>query len=648
MKIKKIKITNVKSFRSLVELDFDDKLNILIGPNGGGKSNLLSILTIVLNHFFYKSFQPKYKSDSEQNTIELIEERQAFQNIDLMLEKHFNDPSDSEIELTLESDESDYENMSILAEKWEVIEARFNKYGANYIIDRPEGWPELFRNKKIMTFCIRNNCLEGFSPDTAEYSYLKYLNNYHKLRWFTDDQDDIELYSPLIFFPPSRSLNGNFIVDQNSLKSVDYFNQLNSISDYQSKSANVSLVNLAVTHFGRKKRQYENKAAYTAGLVADQLFSDDDEVKLLDKYLIKIGYGWKIKEDKQQLKYQFLLTKSGESFDISKASSGEQEILNFLLGIFSLNVRGGVVFIDEPEIHLHPKWQSLLLEIFIDISSNKNNQFIFSTHSPTFVSPNTYNHLVRVYRSNDESRSIVLKEVEPFDQKDILHIINGTNSEKMFFADSVVLVEGITDRLVFNKILDGILSENNSSKIIEVIEVRGKTNLEKFSKFLDSLNIPTFFIADLDFINEVGSSEIKQFFITDEKKIAKDVIKNKKSKDGEALVEELEQAIESQEVTNLKSLWEYIKSFRRQLRPDLDTREKSILEEFIIGKEDDDIFILEEGDIEQYFPSEFSAKDLNNVISLLKDENYTSWKIDANSNYDGLYEIATKIIEKSG
>lgn len=647
MKIKNIKITNVKSFRSLAEIDFDDKLNILIGPNGGGKSNLLSILTIVLNHFFYKSFQPSYKSDSEQNTVEQIRERQPFQNINLILEKHFNEPGDSEIEITLESDDSDYENMALLTEKWETIEARFNKYGASYSINRPQGWPEQFANKQVMIFRIKNNRLEDPSLDTAEYSYLKYLNNYHKLRWFTDEQDDIELFSPLIFFPPSRSLNGNFIVDQNSLKSVDYFNQLNSVSDYQSRSANMSLVNLAVTHFGRKKRQYEYKAAYEAGLVADQLFSEDSEVKLLEKYLNKIGYGWKIKEDKQQLKYQFLLTKSGKSFDISKASSGEQEILNFLLGIFSLNVRGGVVFIDEPEIHLHPKWQSLLLEIFIDISSQRNNQFIFSTHSPTFVSPNTYNHLIRVYRNNDESRSIVLKEVEPFDKKDILHIINGTNSEKMFFADSVVLVEGITDRLIFTKILDGILSENNSSKIIEVIEVRGKTNLEKFRKFLDSLNIPTFFIADLDFVNEIGSSDIKQLFGTDKKKIDKDVIKNKKSKDGDALVDEIEEAIKTQDIQNLENLWEHIKSFRRQLKADINQSEQAILTEFINSKKEDHIFILKEGDIEQYFPSEFKAKGLNNVISLLKDENYLPWKEDVNSKFGCLHEIATKIIDIS-
>ncbi|MBD2066097.1 AAA family ATPase, partial [Leptolyngbya sp. FACHB-671] len=52
MKVSSLSIKNVKSFKDSTALLFDKKFNILVGPNGGGKSNLLDILNIVLRNFF--------------------------------------------------------------------------------------------------------------------------------------------------------------------------------------------------------------------------------------------------------------------------------------------------------------------------------------------------------------------------------------------------------------------------------------------------------------------------------------------------------------------------------------------------------------------------------------------------------------------
>jgi len=47
MRISHLEITNVKSFQDKVDIEFDPQFNILIGPNGGGKSNFLDILLII-------------------------------------------------------------------------------------------------------------------------------------------------------------------------------------------------------------------------------------------------------------------------------------------------------------------------------------------------------------------------------------------------------------------------------------------------------------------------------------------------------------------------------------------------------------------------------------------------------------------------
>lgn len=73
--------------------------------------------------------------------------------------------------------------------------------------------------------------------------------------------------------------------------------------------------------------------------------------------------------------------------EIADASSGELSLVVTLLGIASSIEDGSLVLIDEPEISLHPQWQSEYLErlsnAFADFSGC---HFVVATHSPTLVS----------------------------------------------------------------------------------------------------------------------------------------------------------------------------------------------------------------------------------------------------------------------
>ncbi len=74
-------------------------------------------------------------------------------------------------------------------------------------------------------------------------------------------------------------------------------------------------------------------------------------------------------------------------FSLRRASSGQQCLLVIMLGIAGHITDGSQIFIDEPEISLHPKWQerfmSLLIEVFSDYS---RCNFYIATHSPQVVS----------------------------------------------------------------------------------------------------------------------------------------------------------------------------------------------------------------------------------------------------------------------
>ncbi|WP_406819529.1 AAA family ATPase [Pseudomonas sp. KnCO4] len=76
----------------------------------------------------------------------------------------------------------------------------------------------------------------------------------------------------------------------------------------------------------------------------------------------------------------------GIKVDLLSASSGEMSLVTAFLGLASVIQDGSLILIDEPEVSLHPEWQSgyidLLQKTFADY---KNCHFVIATHSPLIV-----------------------------------------------------------------------------------------------------------------------------------------------------------------------------------------------------------------------------------------------------------------------
>src|SRR3989304_3723478 len=152
MKLKQISIKNIKSFKSEVVIDFDKNLNILIGPNAGGKSNLLSTITIVLNHYFYKQLNPTFESSPENKPVEKIQEKQLFGDISRVLEKYIGDGSESTIYIKMQSEKTDYENMKLLSERKADLTERIREFGSGYDLNYPGNWFDHFRNERDLEY----------------------------------------------------------------------------------------------------------------------------------------------------------------------------------------------------------------------------------------------------------------------------------------------------------------------------------------------------------------------------------------------------------------------------------------------------------------------------------------------------------------
>lgn len=644
MKLQKIQIKNVKSFRESIEIQFNDDFNILIGPNGSGKSNLLDILTICVRQFFLQPYTVNENTDN-QGFFKVIHQNQAFHNIQQFLEKFYGDTSDSEIIIDFIVKKEDIDNIGEIAVNIEKIKSKLSDYrnaqDYNYHIQQIQTWDKsvLIENETISFKII--NCQLISSESAKQQLFTQYLNYFEFLLILIRAIPTIKLHTNYLYFSPYRGANMQNL--QANLSEQNFYQVLQTVINATSKTV-LSLINLATIYFAEKRRGFEDDAT-NQGYI--QKWENDEEVKLVSKYLEKLGYGWNLKLiDKNKNIYEILLTKENKEFYINQASSGEKEIINFLLGVFAFNINNGIIIIDEPELHLHPRWQNVLLDLFIELSTLTKNQFILSTHSPTFINDKSYNHIFRIYKDeNNASKEITLKDNGIFKLRDILHIVNSTNNEKIFFADVVLLVEGITDRLVFQKILNEQIENSNATRIVEIIEIKGKSNVDNFKKFLSILKIPNFFISDLDYVNEVGSKEIKTLFNTNNKKIAQDVIKNPKSQDGDSLVKNLEEAINNKNYKELDEIWSYIKSFRRKLKLELNETEETELIKLINDQKDNNNYILRKGDIEDYFPTGYKTKDLLKVIKLLQGQNYIDWK--NTTEFKELYELLKEILIKS-
>ena len=92
--------------------------------------------------------------------------------------------------------------------------------------------------------------------------------------------------------------------------------------------------------------------------------------------------------------YKYCLTRA--KTDYRNLSSGQYQIIRFIFSLVLTITPDSLVIYDEPEISLHPEWQSKIIQILMKIvgteglgkdgASNKHATVIIATHSPLITS----------------------------------------------------------------------------------------------------------------------------------------------------------------------------------------------------------------------------------------------------------------------
>jgi putative ATP-dependent endonuclease of OLD family len=205
----------------------------------------------------------------------------------------------------------------------------------------------------------------------------------------------------------------------------------------------------------------------------------------------------------------------------------------------------------------------------------------------------------------------------------LFNIVNSENNERVFFTDTVVLVEGLHDRIVFERVID-IVAKKHALKVlsVEVVSIGGKGLFPAYEKLLDACKVGWWAVADRDYIEQIGDQSVKALFVLDAGEIKKDVIDNVKSLDGAALVERIDKAMNNESWADAKELWAYIKSRRVRLKDALDENEQAILNSFIAQKKAEGIYLLSRGCLEDYLPEGYRSKDTQKLIELVSSDDF--------------------------
>lgn len=160
------------------------------------------------------------------------------------------------------------------------------------------------------------------------------------------------------------------------------------------------------------------------------------------------------------------------------------------------------VIIEEPEAHLHPQLQYVLLDYLKGMKENIKgiNQIFISSHSPNLVSKASLDSLICLYESDNkvEAQSVSDIEIDLKDKRKLERYLSVTRAE-IFFAKKIIFVEGISEQLLMDVLARkcGIDLQRNGISVINVEGINFDAFLPLFGE-TKALKIPVAVLTDSD------------------------------------------------------------------------------------------------------------------------------------------------------
>ena len=335
--IKYLKITGLNGLDKPLEFDFNDDLNLFTGLNGCGKTTILKILWFV-NSGKISDFLCEVNFDY----LEIKSDRYEI-----------NVTNTGDVYKTIWKTEKDGDEQDLPIATDGLMRRRL----AMSLTER------FYSNSESSIFFPTFRRIEGgFSMENRGPRFRR--GSFPLKDALTDLSE--ELSSEKHQFIASVSTD-----DITSLLNREYSSIVRDINELQRKQ------------FDEIRKRIKNKKEQSPDMILKSIESD---IKTVEKSSEERLKPFTVLGD--LISHIFL--KKGISMDSinfgdghnlissDKLSAGEKQMLSFLCyNTFSKNK---IIFIDEPELSLHPDWQRLLIPTLL--KQGNNNQFFIATHSP--------------------------------------------------------------------------------------------------------------------------------------------------------------------------------------------------------------------------------------------------------------------------
>lgn len=189
---------------------------------------------------------------------------------------------------------------------------------------------------------------------------------------------------------------------------------------------------------------------------------------------------------------------------VGRLGSGFQRLFIILFYIF--HPEYDIILIDEAELHLHPS----VIKRFVNILETRrgSKQVFLTTHSSVFVQPRTILHVWRVARDQNHNTQIrhLANCKEEFAPTRLVQELNDDTTE-MFFSDTVLLVEGVSDRILLRGLIDRFYK---GKRDIKVIYTGGKGNMDVYVEVCSAFDIPYTILLDRDALKGVWANVVSR------------------------------------------------------------------------------------------------------------------------------------------
>ena len=522
MRLSKIRIFN---YRLLIdtELEVHKDTTLIVGRNNTAKTSSMDCIRTILNgkEFTYDDFP----IDKRRELYSLIEK---FMSKNISFDELCKKIPVTSIEFVVDYSSEDI-NEQLGALSPFIIDIDFDINEAlirveNKIIIEENAFWNLLEHA-----CYKN---EIYEPNNDEIHRIV-INNFNKIfgqiiyainpKNYNDKQikshkELIELF-PFYLIPAERSLGEDGSQQNNTLGGlISSFFELNVENFSPDIVDGVKRLRQIVSDANEDVQKNSNKIL--SFIVNNSIgfgYPNGEELQLGVTTRLNID-----NQIKNQTQLTYISNIHGESLPHTHNGLGYKNLIKieFLLAAFAKDVKErGVasiplLFIEEPESHMHPQMQNAFaeyLETFLKKISNVHIQTLITSHSAHIANTIDFS---KIRYAQKTSNGVIYKNLHSFSKKnknniDFIRKYLTLSRCDLFFADKIILVEGASERLLIpdmiNKCDEEGLFESMKYKLpaqyYTLIEVGG-AYAYKFIDFIDFLGVPCLILTDIDSIKD--------------------------------------------------------------------------------------------------------------------------------------------------